>query len=206
MQNEIKIGIVLGVVVIGAVALYYFQKDTSTATNPEISPLKDLIEEPCLPPAETLPPPPAGDNTLIEPIISDPCNPTPIPGLEPEPLPESEPGKGLPDTNMTDRDATQTKEPTPDEVADETQEEEPETPVVEEEEEAVPEQEELPDHRYYTVEQGDNLFRIAEKYYGLGRHWEVIYNANREKIGDNPENLKVGMRLRIPYPEEIIGN
>jgi len=39
-------------------------------------------------------------------------------------------------------------------------------------------------------------------YYGQGKHWKVIYEANRSVIKD-PDILVAGKKLRIPYPEEI---
>jgi len=56
--------------------------------------------------------------------------------------------------------------------------------------------------RYYTVKAGDSLTQIAEMWYGSGKHWKVIQEANKSLI-TNPDNLRVGWRLRIPYPEEI---
>ena len=31
---------------------------------------------------------------------------------------------------------------------------------------------------HYTVEHGDSLLKIAEKFYGDSRQWQVIYDAN----------------------------
>jgi nucleoid-associated protein YgaU len=50
----------------------------------------------------------------------------------------------------------------------------------------------------YTVQSGDTLSRIARVHYGDPNLWEVIYLANKAKIGSNPANLKVGMKLFIP--------
>lgn len=50
----------------------------------------------------------------------------------------------------------------------------------------------------YTVQSGDTLFLIAQKVYGDGDRWREIYEANRDQIGGNPEQIQVGMVLVIP--------
>jgi len=52
--------------------------------------------------------------------------------------------------------------------------------------------------RTYTVQSGDNLSRIAQRMYGDPSKWNIIYNHNRDKIGDDPARLRVGMELTIP--------
>jgi len=51
--------------------------------------------------------------------------------------------------------------------------------------------------RYVKVRRGDSLWRIARRYYGDGRRWTHIYNANRRKIQD-PDFLKPGRRIYLP--------
>lgn len=50
----------------------------------------------------------------------------------------------------------------------------------------------------YTVVEGDTLGTIAERFYGDPNLWRRIYDANRQTIGDNPDNLSIGTTLRIP--------
>jgi nucleoid-associated protein YgaU len=50
---------------------------------------------------------------------------------------------------------------------------------------------------YVKVRRGDSLWRIAKRYYGNGRRWTRIYNANRRKIQD-PDFLKPGRRIYLP--------
>jgi 3D (Asp-Asp-Asp) domain-containing protein len=50
----------------------------------------------------------------------------------------------------------------------------------------------------YTVQSGDTLALIAQKFYGDGNLWELIYNTNRSIIGENPNQIQVGMVLVIP--------
>ena len=52
----------------------------------------------------------------------------------------------------------------------------------------------------YTVQAGDFLSAIAQKFYGDGSEtaWRKIYAANLATIGSDPTQLKVGMVLVIP--------
>lgn len=53
----------------------------------------------------------------------------------------------------------------------------------------------------YTVRAGDSLSSIAKQFYNAASKWELIYQANRRTIGNNPGNLKLGMELTIPPPD-----
>ncbi|MEM9414451.1 MAG: LysM peptidoglycan-binding domain-containing protein [Planctomycetota bacterium] len=50
----------------------------------------------------------------------------------------------------------------------------------------------------YTVRAGDNLYRIAQRFYNDAEKWDIIYNHNRDLIGDDPGKLREGMTLVIP--------
>ena len=52
----------------------------------------------------------------------------------------------------------------------------------------------------HTVAAGDSLSAIAQRYYksGAREKWMLIYEANKEVIGDNPSLIKVGQVLKIP--------
>ncbi len=50
----------------------------------------------------------------------------------------------------------------------------------------------------YTVVKGDCLWNIAKKFYGNGSRYTVIYDANREVIGGNPNRIYPGQVLTIP--------
>lgn len=52
--------------------------------------------------------------------------------------------------------------------------------------------------REYLVQKDDTLFKIAQKHYGDGNLYPIICEANRERIGNNPNQLKIGMTLLIP--------
>ena len=47
---------------------------------------------------------------------------------------------------------------------------------------------------YYVVEKGDNLSSIAKKY---NTSWRKIYNENKEIIGNDPNLIKKGQKLKI---------
>ncbi|MSR75073.1 MAG: LysM peptidoglycan-binding domain-containing protein [Planctomycetes bacterium] len=48
----------------------------------------------------------------------------------------------------------------------------------------------------YTVQKGDTLYKLSERYLGSGALSGQIMRHNPEL--DRPENLRTGMRLRIP--------
>lgn len=49
----------------------------------------------------------------------------------------------------------------------------------------------------YTVEPGDCLWRLAERFMGDGWKYKKIYRQNRDVIGDNPRLILPGTRLYI---------
>ena len=51
--------------------------------------------------------------------------------------------------------------------------------------------------RSHQVRPGDTLFALATRYYGSGKQWRRIADANRDRM-PSPEKLPVGVRLRIP--------
>ena len=52
----------------------------------------------------------------------------------------------------------------------------------------------------HTVGDRDTLSHLALKYYGHATkpYWMVIYEANKDLIGSNPNRVKVGLKLKIP--------
>ena len=52
--------------------------------------------------------------------------------------------------------------------------------------------------RHYTVKEGDTLSGIAKKFYDDAAKYMVIYEANKDLIGDDPNAIKVGQELKIP--------
>ena len=53
------------------------------------------------------------------------------------------------------------------------------------------------DDNYYTIVKGDNLSKIAKKFYGNANKYPVIFEANREVIKDPNLNYP-GQKIRIP--------
>ncbi len=49
----------------------------------------------------------------------------------------------------------------------------------------------------YVVQGGDTLSKISLKVYGTTKHWQQIFEANKD-ILHSPNSLKIGMKLRIP--------
>ena len=60
-----------------------------------------------------------------------------------------------------------------------------------------PERVEQPEPLVHTVERGDTLWGIAERYLGEGRRWREIHKANDELI-DDPDRIQPGMEIVIP--------
>jgi nucleoid-associated protein YgaU len=54
-----------------------------------------------------------------------------------------------------------------------------------------------PAEQTYTVESGDSLWAVAQRFYGDGNQWSRIYEANRDQL-DNPDVIQPGQVLRIP--------
>ncbi|MCK5269519.1 MAG: LysM peptidoglycan-binding domain-containing protein [Sedimentisphaerales bacterium] len=164
MRNDLKIGIILGIVVVAAVIfLVLISGDSSRIpsdrTDVVVEPEKALVEEP---PGFVMPSEKPEPTVIVQPhtdtsqqrdvLAPDPCVVLPVTVVIPPAEPEVEP-------------------------------------------------EDLKT-MYHTVVKGDSLFRISELFYGQGRHWKVIYNANRAVI-KNPDILPPGLKLRIPSPDEV---
>ncbi len=51
--------------------------------------------------------------------------------------------------------------------------------------------------RRHTVQKGDTLFNLAQRYYGNRSRWRDIYQANRDQM-PSENSIRIGMELRIP--------
>jgi nucleoid-associated protein YgaU len=54
------------------------------------------------------------------------------------------------------------------------------------------------DGETYTVQKGDSLSKIAKHHLGDANAWRKIYDANKSVIGDNPDKIFPGQKLKIP--------
>lgn len=54
------------------------------------------------------------------------------------------------------------------------------------------------DVQEYEVVEGDTMGRIAQRFYGDSSLWRPIYEANRDVIGDDPDRIRIGTKLKIP--------
>lgn len=50
----------------------------------------------------------------------------------------------------------------------------------------------------HVVRSGETLSSIANRLFGRAALWQDIYDLNRDVIGGDPANLKVGMKLKLP--------
>jgi nucleoid-associated protein YgaU len=60
--------------------------------------------------------------------------------------------------------------------------------------------EEVAEKRYHVVQEGESLSTIAQKYYGKAERWQLIYQANQDKI-KSPDLIHPGQKLFIPPGE-----
>jgi len=54
-----------------------------------------------------------------------------------------------------------------------------------------------PETRFYTIQKGDTLWKIAAAALGKGARYPEIFEANREVILD-PDKIFPGQKIRIP--------
>jgi nucleoid-associated protein YgaU len=56
----------------------------------------------------------------------------------------------------------------------------------------------IPTSGKHVVVAGDTLTALAQKYYGDAKKYMILYEANKEVIGDDPDMIKIGMELVVP--------
>ncbi|GAB5522029.1 MAG: peptidoglycan-binding protein LysM [Rhodothermales bacterium] len=59
----------------------------------------------------------------------------------------------------------------------------------------------VPEPKFYTIQKGDSLWKVASKNYGDGNKWQALFEANREVIQD-PDKIYPGQQIRIPDLED----
>jgi len=65
----------------------------------------------------------------------------------------------------------------------------------------VEEAEEKPEPKFYTIQGGDSLSKIAKAEYGDAMKWKALYEAN-EGIIEDPDMIYPGQVIRIPEMDE----
>ena len=58
----------------------------------------------------------------------------------------------------------------------------------------------------HTLAADETLSHLSLKYYGHATepYWRLIYEANKEVIGPNPNKVRPGLEIKIPVlPEEM---
>ncbi|MDD5366268.1 MAG: hypothetical protein PHR30_13095 [Gallionellaceae bacterium] len=60
-------------------------------------------------------------------------------------------------------------------------------------------------YKYHVLTPGDWMSRIAQKFHGDRHKWPLIYEANRDVIGVDPNLIKPGQRRLIPALAKVGG-
>ena len=56
-----------------------------------------------------------------------------------------------------------------------------------------------------TVQEGSCLWKIADRIYGDGNYWELLYQQNKEHIGEDANRILPGMDLEMRVYKEQKG-
>jgi nucleoid-associated protein YgaU len=57
---------------------------------------------------------------------------------------------------------------------------------------------EIKGEKIYTIKSGDNLSDIAKEQLGDANRWKEIYALNKDVIGDDPDLIHPGTKLKLP--------
>jgi nucleoid-associated protein YgaU len=63
---------------------------------------------------------------------------------------------------------------------------------------AVESERDRPFERTYVVQEGDSFYEIARRLLDDGTRWPEVYEMNKDEVGLDPSNLRVGQVLKIP--------
>lgn len=197
MHRDVKLGLALGILVIGFAAAFCFPRQSATelAINPTTGLKLAAID----------------DEIRLErrrTFVGDELNPPEQPTLA-EPIAASAIDADLPPLQTAAMRAQAALRSAPDPIRREVPPpieqsdngllvQTPIVPVVE-----TPVVEPEVEETFYTVQPGDTLSAVASKTLGSVRRYEEIYEANRD-VMSTPNSLKIGMKLRIPQSAESI--
>ncbi|NOZ20674.1 MAG: LysM peptidoglycan-binding domain-containing protein [Planctomycetes bacterium] len=215
MQRDIKLGLVVGLVLL-VLCGFFYMKMRATGTEPEQATgtgLEGILETPqpgVAPSAlETKLPKIVKETPSTEPDLGEfaarekpPVKETPAPAMETE-TPAIEPE---PNTVVTLQPAAKTEDDKTEEaVKEDVQKPAPALPHIPsfpvrqtgEKGAAARSPFATPGEREYEVQPGDTLSGIASEELGSVKYWKEIFEANKDRLSA-PEKLVVGMRLILP--------
>ena len=178
MRSELKIGIVVGVVIVVGIIIFVVNStQDDNGRNDQINTNQDKTQS----------------QEKVTQNPPDPIEPTPT-NLQ-GPAQQAPPVESV-EVVIKEDDMSQTP---PDKELIPAVKEETITPVI-----VVPEPE-VKKPRYHVVKNNENLFTISEQYFGQGNQTKgtkAIQKANPDQIKDI-NVIHPDWRLRIPYPEDI---
>jgi LysM repeat protein len=135
-------------------------------------------------------------NPTVAPTLAAQSQPTPTPGLTVEARPTSQP---TPQPVPTPQPQP-TQQPQPPPQPQPTPQPKPTTPPqpTPQPQPTLDTADTSPAPNSYTVQAGDSLSAIAEQVYGNANDWRILYDANRDAIGGNPNLIHPGTELVVP--------
>lgn len=201
MQQDQKVGLALGVLLIGTVAAFFFRNETHPVRKPptlnRAAEVDREIAERNLTPYFA---PQAGEREVSAP------SPRTAADLDSEPdvrtgerrLPTwDELQAEIEDPFADDAGLDAVPTPAPDPIQVEIAAEAAEQSIVSTKPVVTSEPSPVTAETIHEVQRGDTLSSIAGKYFGSQAKFQEIFNANRDQLRD-ANDLKIGMKLRIP--------
>lgn len=171
MHRDTKVGLALGVLLVGVVGAFFFRHEGQSA-----------VDVPAL--ADPLAVDEAVAEKPIVPYLDEGATPAPANGGGD--APHWEPPRFL-RADEAESPAEVSLDPLP---PSDPSAAEPSSPAVEPVSHGT---------RFHVVQSGDTLMGIAAKYLGSTSKYLAVYEANRDVLA-SPDRLKLGQRLRIPDP------
>lgn len=172
MTRDQKIGLALGILLVGAVAAFFYRHETpAVAPLPELKSAAELdqqiSEKPMAPYVEPRAPRAEASNSAVH---RDPFTDQEGGGLVPEPIAMEPAAENAPVAKLASSTAVKPLTPPQASAMSETR---------------------------HLVQRGDTLSSIAAKYLGSSARFEEIYEANRDRLRD-ANDLRIGQELKIP--------